>query len=137
MVWSPVSKTLPPIPLLGSAVGCRAAPNRPRMPARTAAIPNQHDVRGGPLVGWPQIRPRPFGVCDNRRGDRERPCQSKPRNVHFQQIIPHLGSTPLQKLRPAQIHAWHATLLKSGGKDRKPLSSRTVGHAHRVLHRAL
>jgi integrase len=28
-------------------------------------------------------------------------------------------------------------LLKSGGKDNRPLSARTVGHAHRVLHRAL
>jgi len=43
----------------------------------------------------------------------------------------------LQKLRPAQVHEWHATLLKSGGKDGKSLSPRTVGHAHRVLHRAL
>jgi integrase len=53
------------------------------------------------------------------------------------QIIPHLGATVLQKLRPAQIHDWHATLLKSGGKDGKPLSARSVGHAHRVLHGAL
>jgi integrase len=54
-----------------------------------------------------------------------------------QQIVPHLGSTPLQKLRPAQVHDWHQTLLKAGGYDGKPLSARTVGHAHRVLHRAL
>src|SRR5262249_36071704 len=43
----------------------------------------------------------------------------------------------LQKLKPAHVHAWHGTLLASGGKDGKPLSARTVGHAHRVLHRAL
>jgi integrase len=54
-----------------------------------------------------------------------------------QQIIPHLGAMALQKLRPAHIADWHATLLKAGGKDDRPLSSRTVGHAHRVLHRAL
>jgi integrase len=53
------------------------------------------------------------------------------------QIIPHLGATVLQKLRPAQIHDWHRALLKSGGKGGKPLSARTVCHAHRVLHRAL
>jgi integrase len=59
------------------------------------------------------------------------------RQLADQQIIPHLGATVLQKLRPAQIHDWHTVLLKSGGATGKPLSARTVGHAHRVLHRAL
>ena len=59
------------------------------------------------------------------------------RQLAEQQIIPHLGDTALQKLRPTQIHDWHAALLKSGGKDGRPLAARTVGHAHRVLHRAL
>jgi integrase len=54
-----------------------------------------------------------------------------------QQIIPHLGAVPLQKLRPVHIADWHAKLLTSGGHDGRPLSSRTTGHAHRVLHRAL
>jgi integrase len=43
-----------------------------------------------------------------------------------QQIIPHLGTTPLQKLKPAHVHAWHGTLLTSGGKEGKALSARTV-----------
>ena len=30
-----------------------------------------------------------------------------------------------------------ALMVKAGGKDGRPLSARTVGHAHRVLHRAL
>jgi integrase len=54
-----------------------------------------------------------------------------------QQIIPHLGAGALQKLRPAHIADWHAKLLTAGGQDGRPLSARTVGHAHRVLHRAL
>jgi integrase len=54
-----------------------------------------------------------------------------------QQIVPHLGSLPLQKLRPAHIADWHDVLLRVGGKNRRPLSARTVGHAHRVLHVAL
>ena len=58
------------------------------------------------------------------------------RQLVDQQIVPHLGSTMLQRLRPSQVHEWHLTLLKSGGKDGRPLSARTVGHAHRVLHRA-
>jgi integrase len=43
------------------------------------------------------------------------------------QIIPHLGATPLQKLKPEAVTMWHVTLLESG------LSARTVGHAHRLL----
>jgi integrase len=54
-----------------------------------------------------------------------------------QQIKTHLGALVLQKLRPSNVQEWHAILLKSGGKGGKPLSARTVGHAHRVLHRAL
>jgi hypothetical protein len=58
------------------------------------------------------------------------------RQLVDQQIVPHLAGTLLQKLCPSQVHDWHATLLKSGGKDGRPLSARTVGHAHRVPHRA-
>ncbi|HRQ25789.1 site-specific integrase [Hyphomicrobium sp.] len=53
------------------------------------------------------------------------------------QIIPHIGSVVLQRLRPSAIQEWHAKLLAGGGKEGRPLSARTVGHAHRVLHRAL
>lgn len=53
------------------------------------------------------------------------------------QIVPHLGNVRLQKLRPAHVHEWHETLLQSGSKRGKPLAARTVGHAHRVLHRLL
>jgi integrase len=49
------------------------------------------------------------------------------------QIIPHLGAKVMQQLRPHEIGQWHTTLLKSGA----PLSARTVGHAHRVLRRAM
>jgi integrase len=59
------------------------------------------------------------------------------RQLAEQQIMPHLGNTTLQKLRPLHVSEWHGKLLTSGGKDGKPLSARTVGHAHRVLHRAL
>jgi len=58
------------------------------------------------------------------------------RQLAERQIIPHLGATHLQKLRPAQVHDWHRILLKSGGAEGRPLSAHTVGHAHRVLHRA-
>jgi integrase len=58
------------------------------------------------------------------------------RQLTEQQIVPHLGATLLQKLRPSKIDEWHAVLLRSGGKDGRTLSARTVGHAHRILHRA-
>jgi integrase len=59
------------------------------------------------------------------------------RQLSEQQIIPHIGAKALQKLRPVDVQDWHAVLTERGGKGGKPLSARTVGHAHRVLHRAL
>jgi integrase len=56
------------------------------------------------------------------------------RELSAKQIIPHLGTIALQALRPAQIEAWHSTLIRAGGANGVPLSPRTVGHAHRLLH---
>jgi integrase len=47
------------------------------------------------------------------------------------QIEPHLGAKLLQKLTPLGVEAWHTTLSKGG------LAARTIGHAHRVLSKAL
>jgi integrase len=52
-------------------------------------------------------------------------------------IRPHLGGVRIQKLRPAHLAEMHAKLLREGGQGGRPLSPRTVGHVHRVLHRAL
>jgi hypothetical protein len=73
----------------------------------------------------------------NEAGDLSPKTLERYRQLAERQIIPHVGATALQKLRPAQIHEWHTKLLKSGGATGRPLSARTVGHAHRVLHRAL
>lgn len=59
------------------------------------------------------------------------------RGLSDAQIVPHLGATLVQKLRPAHVQSWHATLLKAGRKDGGALAARTVGHAHRVLRKAL
>ena len=59
------------------------------------------------------------------------------RELAEQQIIPHLGAVSLQRLKPAHVRAWHSTLIKGGGKGGRALAPRTVGHAHRVLHRTL
>ena len=60
------------------------------------------------------------------------------RELLSNQIAPHLGARPLQKLRPADIEQWHATLKTSGRRDGQGgLSARTIGHAHRLLSKAL
>lgn len=46
-------------------------------------------------------------------------------------VIPNVGSRPLVRLSPQHLVALYSTKLQSG------LSARTVGHIHRVLHRAL
>jgi integrase len=53
------------------------------------------------------------------------------RQLTEKQIGPHIGSTPLQKLTRLDVEAWH-TILRNAG-----LAARTIGHAHRVLGKAL
>jgi integrase len=53
------------------------------------------------------------------------------------QIAPHAGEAALQKLKPADIERWHATLKKRGRKDGGGLGARTIRHAHRLLSKAL
>jgi integrase len=52
-------------------------------------------------------------------------------------VSPHIGALRIQKLQPVHLSALYSELLRSGGKDGQPLSARSVGHVHRVLHRAL
>ena len=60
------------------------------------------------------------------------------RELIANQIIPHLGNKHLQKLKAIDIERWHNTLLATGRKDRAGgVSARTIGHAHRVLSKAL
>ena len=53
------------------------------------------------------------------------------RQLTENQIAPHIGATPLQKLARLDVEGWHTT-LRNGG-----LAPRTIGHAHRVLGKAL
>lgn len=54
------------------------------------------------------------------------------------QIIPSLGAIKLQKLRRLDIETWHTALRTSGRKRGSGgVSTRTIGHAHRVLSKAL
>ncbi|WP_338832318.1 tyrosine-type recombinase/integrase [Bradyrhizobium sp. 27S5] len=60
------------------------------------------------------------------------------RQLTEHQIAPHIGDKLLQRLKPADIETWHDT-LRTGGRVRGKgdLSARTIGHAHRVLGKAL
>lgn len=54
------------------------------------------------------------------------------------QIVPHLGTMALQKMRPLDVEAWHTTLRTSGrARGAGGIAARTIGHAHRVLGKAL
>jgi integrase len=65
----------------------------------------------------------------------------------YRELLQHvrrkLGANHLQKLRPAMLAELYADLARTGKASRKPggdataLSARTIGHVHRVLHRAL
>ena len=52
-------------------------------------------------------------------------------------VTPRIGSIRLQKLQAVQLSELYTALLGAGGHDGRPLSARSVGHVHRVLHRAL
>ena len=54
------------------------------------------------------------------------------------QIVPHIGAKLLQKLRTLDIEEWHTTLRTSGRvRGKGGAAARTIGHAHRVLSKAL
>jgi integrase len=52
-------------------------------------------------------------------------------------IVPHIGTVRVQKLRAVHLNELYAKLLRSGSAKCEGLSARSVGHVHRVLHRAL
>lgn len=47
-------------------------------------------------------------------------------------VMPHIGPTPIQKLTAADLDRLYSRLLRDSG-----LAPRTVGHVHRLLHKAL
>jgi integrase len=54
------------------------------------------------------------------------------------QIAPYIGAKLLPKLRPLDIEEWHTALRTKGRADGEGgITARTIGHAHRVLSKAL
>jgi len=59
------------------------------------------------------------------------------RDLLAKHVRPHVGGVRIQKLRPVHLSELYAKLLREGHHKTGGLSPRTVGHVHRVLHRAL
>jgi integrase len=59
------------------------------------------------------------------------------RKLVNQRIVPGLGNVRLTALDAATIEAWYGRLRRSGGKDGRPLSPKTVACTAGVLHKAL
>jgi integrase len=57
------------------------------------------------------------------------------RQLIANQIKPHLGATPVQKVKPVHLNALYSKLKESGGIEGAPLAAQTVGHVHRLLRR--
>lgn len=54
------------------------------------------------------------------------------------QIAPFpIANVRVQALRPVDVEGWHGTLRTDGNKRGGGLAARTIGHAHRVLSKAL
>jgi integrase len=72
-------------------------------------------------------------------GDISAKTAQRYRQLVENQIVPHLGNKLLQKLRPLDIEQWHTTLRSSGRVrgQQGGIAARTIGHAHRVLSKAL
>ena len=51
-------------------------------------------------------------------------------------VTPRIGARRLQELRPADLSGLYRDLLAAGGKDERPLSTRTVEYVHAVLRKA-
>jgi site-specific recombinase XerD len=72
------------------------------------------------------------------RGDISARTAQRYRQLVRHQIVPYIGTMLLQKLRPLDVEHWHATLRTSGKmRGKGNLSSRTIGHAHKILGKAL
>jgi integrase len=73
--------------------------------------------------------------------DRKGRCEAKTLQEYEKSsgayILPHLGWRKLAKLRPAHVAEWQQALAESGGKERRPLSAKTVFHARSLLSAAL
>jgi integrase len=55
---------------------------------------------------------------------------------HLKHVRRHLGSLSLQKIQPVHFAGLYSRLLRNDG-EKDGLAPRTIGHIHRIVHRAL
>lgn len=86
------------------------------------------------IIEWVRARVNHWEAA----GDISARTAERYRELVENQIAPHIGAKLLQKLRTLDIEEWHTTLRNGGRADGKGgLAPRTIGHAHRVLGKAL
>jgi integrase len=76
------------------------------------------------------------GWLSERELDIEETTLDSYRNIIRMYVIPHIGGRQLYSLDKRVVQDMYKTLLKEGGKDKKPLSPTTVRTTHRVLQKA-
>jgi integrase len=52
-------------------------------------------------------------------------------------LLPHLGDTPLRRLRPDHLESLYRRLLVVGSRQGGPLGAKTIKNLHQILHAAL
>ncbi len=123
--------------VIARALGIGAAAGKAKAAdASAAGCRRQPGVRGDAGFARPPYRPdrqdlRPEG------GDRSALARERYRQILNLNVVPHIGAVRVQKLRPVHLSELYAKLQRSGGCEGRALSARSVGHVHRVLHRAL
>ncbi|AEV87170.1 tyrosine recombinase XerD [Actinoplanes sp. SE50] len=76
------------------------------------------------------------GWLSERELDIEETTLDSYKNIIRMYVVPHIGGRQLYSLDKRVVQDMYKTLLREGGKDKKPLSPTTVRTTHRVLQQA-
>ncbi len=92
--------------------------------------------------GQHAVRPGTVGELCERWFSHAQPDLSPAVAVEYRRlldkrILPRWGTTPLRRLRTADLDQWYAELRRKGGPGGTPLAPNTVVRSHAVLRRAL
>jgi integrase len=103
---------------------------------RQALDARDHGINVAPVkLTVAELMSRFIARC--RTGDRTAATIETYEQKFNRYIAPSLGQFSLLKLRPAHIAEWIAALRRTGGKNGKPLSPKTVRNVFGLLHGAL
>lgn len=71
---------------------------------------------------------------DLRKADLAGNTHARYRTLARNQIVPYIGSVPLDQLNAARLQGLYDRLARSGGAKGDPLRTATIGQVHRFLH---